>query len=521
MVNGIHIYDMHYRNRNVVDHVGEKNRSRCPGNEEVSDSNVNQGVDEEKEEERIMEKCVPWFPSQPQKKRLKRVMVDRISALHDSVLLHILSFLNMQEAVCTSVLSKRWKSLWTSLSTVTFHNRRCLPEKSRPFVERVTRILENYRAGNMKKFAVDFMYNSRYASHVDYWILLAVQNKVEDLDLRFHFCSQIAVDQDVVEPHTLPHHVYFAPTLTSLSLLNCILGLNGAVAWRSLKSLSITQVDLTEDAFEVILSGSPVLEYLKINACRGMNHIDINSASVKTLVIQNCEAEWLDTLLLEISAPYIQSLHILGTTYGRVFRLINVSSLVTANLNYYSDALCHYTKLLLESLHHVKEINLGPYCIQILSMLEMLGWPSPPTSWKSLVLNAHLDEVDTPGILRLLLNSPSIETLIINKTRVGCSDLLLDSDVPDGGVICGISLVTGIMLPHLKTVKFAGYTGVGGLGAPTLELILFLLENANTLEKIIIVVSPGTDYRQDAQILLSLPRSSPHVEIIFRRRILY
>lgn len=63
MVNGIH----------VVYCVGEENRK------EESDSNINQGVDEKKEEERIMEKCIPWFPSQPQKNRLKRVMVDRLS----------------------------------------------------------------------------------------------------------------------------------------------------------------------------------------------------------------------------------------------------------------------------------------------------------------------------------------------------------------------------------------------------------------------------------------------------------
>lgn len=141
---------------------------------------------------------------------------------------------------------------------------------------------------------------------------------------------------------------------------------NGAVAWKSLKSLSISTVDLTEDAIEMILSGSPALEFLKINACRQMKNLNINFAGVKTLVIQNCNAEFSD-LLLEISAPYIQSLHILGTTYGRGFQLINVSSLVTAKNNYYSYALYHCAKQLLESLHHVKEINLGPYCIQVCS----------------------------------------------------------------------------------------------------------------------------------------------------------
>ncbi|CAA2966211.1 Hypothetical predicted protein, partial [Olea europaea subsp. europaea] len=58
----------------------------------------------------------------------------------------------------------------------------------------------------------------------------------------------------------------------------------------------------------------------------------------------------------------------------------------------------------------------------MLSMWEMIGLQTPPMRWKSLLLTAHLDEVDTPGIFRLLLNSLSIETLILNRTCDGCSD---------------------------------------------------------------------------------------------------
>ncbi|KAL2480587.1 F-box/LRR-repeat protein [Abeliophyllum distichum] len=521
MVNGIHIYDMHYSS-NVVDHVSEEYRSRYPGNEEKEyDNNVTEGVDKGKEEERVTERSIPWFLSQPHKKRQKSVIVDRISGLHDSILLHILSFLNMQEAVCTSVLSKRWKSLWTSLPTLRFQNRRCLPEKVLPFVESVTRTLENYRAGNIKMFAVDFSYSSCFASNVDNWILFAIQNKVEDLDLRLHLCLPYTVDKDVQESYTLPYYVYCAPSLTKLSLLNCISGLKGAVSWGSLKSLSITKVDLTEDTIKIILSGSPVLEFLKINACRGINYLDINSASVKTLVIQNFNAECRDGLLLEISAPYIQSLHILGTAYGRFFRLINVSSLVTANLNYYfghgGRRMCVFTKQLIENIGHVKEIKLGPYCIQVLTMLERLGWISPPSSWKHLVVNAHLDNLDTLGIVRLLHSSPIIETVIINRTRVGCSILLRHLYSTGRGKIC----LAGARFPRLKTVKICGHTGVGILCEPTVELIKLLLENADVLEKIIIFVSPGTDYMAEVQELLSLPRSSRHAEIVFRHRNAY
>ena len=40
---------------------------------------------------------------------------DRISDLPDELLLHVMYFLTLQEAVQTSLLSRRWQNLWASL----------------------------------------------------------------------------------------------------------------------------------------------------------------------------------------------------------------------------------------------------------------------------------------------------------------------------------------------------------------------------------------------------------------------
>ncbi|KAI5410632.1 hypothetical protein KIW84_055957 [Lathyrus oleraceus] len=48
------------------------------------------------------------------------IMADRISEFHDSILCHILSFLPTKHAATTSILSKRWKSLWLSVLTLEF-----------------------------------------------------------------------------------------------------------------------------------------------------------------------------------------------------------------------------------------------------------------------------------------------------------------------------------------------------------------------------------------------------------------
>ncbi|KAL6842994.1 hypothetical protein ACP4OV_027307 [Aristida adscensionis] len=45
---------------------------------------------------------------------------DRISALPDDMLLDIMSFLTLQEAVQTSLLSRRWRNIWASLNWLNF-----------------------------------------------------------------------------------------------------------------------------------------------------------------------------------------------------------------------------------------------------------------------------------------------------------------------------------------------------------------------------------------------------------------
>ncbi|KAI8005574.1 F-box/LRR-repeat protein [Camellia lanceoleosa] len=43
---------------------------------------------------------------------------DRISSLSDAILSHILSFMPIKCAARTSLLSTRWKSIWTSVPTI-------------------------------------------------------------------------------------------------------------------------------------------------------------------------------------------------------------------------------------------------------------------------------------------------------------------------------------------------------------------------------------------------------------------
>ena len=61
----------------------------------------------------------------PSPKRLKlneSENEDRLSDLHDYIILHILSFLNAKHAVGTCILSPRYKDLWKQLPNLTFRS---------------------------------------------------------------------------------------------------------------------------------------------------------------------------------------------------------------------------------------------------------------------------------------------------------------------------------------------------------------------------------------------------------------
>ncbi|KAI3834472.1 hypothetical protein MKX03_005179, partial [Papaver bracteatum] len=46
--------------------------------------------------------------------------VDRVSNLPEALIHHILSFLDMKYVVQTSILCRRWRYVWTTVSTLVF-----------------------------------------------------------------------------------------------------------------------------------------------------------------------------------------------------------------------------------------------------------------------------------------------------------------------------------------------------------------------------------------------------------------
>ncbi|GMP58963.1 hypothetical protein CsSME_00022434 [Camellia sinensis var. sinensis] len=291
----------------------------------------------------------------------KKTPIDRISMLPDSLLTHILSFLPIEDAIKTDVLSKRWQYLWTTLPSLLFR----LPYPD-----------------SIKKFVVDFKYDSRFSSNVNLWTRFATRNAAEELHLEFHTADNY-LHEDV--RFVLPQLLFTNSSFTELRFSLCTVMPKGVVCWKLLKKLSIGYVKLNDGVMGKILAGSPVLENLELYYFYGITRLHVVNARLKKLILREFweEEVYMDEeedepySVLEILAPNLPSLEILGC-FGRTnCWLADVSSLVDATLN------CDFTiddedldddfewhqnisRRLLQSLVHVKNLTLGTWLLQII-----------------------------------------------------------------------------------------------------------------------------------------------------------
>ncbi|KAI8525387.1 hypothetical protein RHMOL_Rhmol13G0226400 [Rhododendron molle] len=235
-------------------------------------------------------------------------------------------------------------------------------------------------------------------------------------------------------------------------------------------------------------------------------------------------------------SPNLQVLE-LGDVWPRMFRIVNVSSLVRAELNFSSGEFSddqenmhnQFLELLLERLKHVRQLHLGVWCIQVLSVGELKGLPSPMPTCKVLTIKSHIMKWDFPGILSLLRGLPDLEKFVLDLTSCKYKALFifckkfLDPCNSDGEDPWTSHKSSFFQLMHLTTVEIVGFKELRE--GFQLRLVQFLLQNAVVLEKMVIKIgksgynqcstcSLSQEFVRLTQRLLGLPRASPRAVVL-------
>lgn len=178
---------------------------------------------------------------------------DRLSSLPDSLLHHILSFLDMTVVVRAALLSRRWRDLSASVSHLNFHYQYGVNFYSEEaFVRFVYRALLVNTTQKIHKFQLCFDSHlpQKYVSQVDAWIHFAMRRGVQELEL--DFSNRVCVLN--------------CRTLISLKLTTPCLKVSNFGSFPNLTTLSLQTEAVRDGLIEHILKGCPRLEDLVIRA---------------------------------------------------------------------------------------------------------------------------------------------------------------------------------------------------------------------------------------------------------------
>ncbi|XP_057773763.1 F-box/LRR-repeat protein At3g26922-like [Salvia miltiorrhiza] len=436
---------------------------------------------------------------------------DRLSELPDSLILAILSLLPMKDVVATTLLSKRWQNLWTTVPCLDFFGGTNKLVEFRSFV---CGALALWKGVKILKFSIGFLFHASFTSDLDSWLLFVIEKQVEELYLdlmhQYHLICQ----------YLAPQRLYSCPSIKKLSLICCALEISESVKWNQLKNLTIqTTHPSSEDAMNYVLAGSPQLEVLELCTQLSEKNLNIQSNSLKMLKIRIDSGEMKP--MLRIWAPNLETLEFSGTP--RYSCLLNVPSLTTAVLDfcnggYGSDELVRQVIL---SISHVEKITLSNWCSQVL--VEMMKEKDVRIHFSN-AKYLKFEAAAANEIFGVLEMFPNLIVLTVALYRIKLATYLMIYERQAPHFITTVGDETIFPNPsmlHLRRVTITWYL----LDDLILQLVKLILRNAHLLEKFVFrtywdVASPEVVNFAEKSFV-SIPKSSPTAEFIIVKLFAY
>ncbi|KAL3638524.1 hypothetical protein CASFOL_017895 [Castilleja foliolosa] len=380
--------------------------------------------------------------------------VDRLSALSDDIICHILSFLPTKDSVATSVLSKRWISMWVHVPTLDFDN-----ETS--YSEDITRVISLHKAQNLNTFRLHYDDGGCTLEELQTWMDVVVERNVKFFDF--------LID------HAFSFYLPSFETLISLTLVCSLCGVPSSLP--CLKKLHLRcDYEFDDEDLPRLLSACPVLEELTMEREFGdaLYFCKIISPTLKMLTFDfpfNPEEQIEDydvyDYKLEINAPALRYLHLLDCQSNCISAQM-LTSLIDADicLDYYvevedDDSYLASVLKFVDSLYNVKSLKLSSGKTF-----------SPRLFGKSTVRFDNLIKlelaIDSIFLNKFLEAADNLEVLIIRQVEDNLKHWIEPEEVPT------------CVLSHLRTITIEQF----GYTEQEFNMILYLLRNAKVLERV-------------------------------------
>ncbi|XP_043713321.1 F-box/LRR-repeat protein At3g59190-like isoform X1 [Telopea speciosissima] len=413
---------------------------------------------------------------------------DRISNLPETILCRILSFLDMRYVVQTSLLSRRWRYIWTSVPNLDFDHQYFLSriggrdESKNGFMDFVDRVLLLRNSSDIQNFCISCGWYCDI-NRIHSWIFVAVRRNVHQFHLKIR----------PKEPLELPLCLFTCKSLRVLKLdmdyVPLELKLPDSMNLPLLKTLHLELVNLEEKLIAKILSGCPALETLILIMCqfKYAKNIIICSHELKKLVVEACSMDHCgsDDCKVNIWAPNLTSLRCVDYMTKEYF-LGNLSALVSAEFDMKIGEGRPFEETVELSIER-KQL----YAQRMIKCLRGL------CRVKALTLSAFMLE----------------KNLSWYEKHPVCNEAMLD--VANNGDNWEAELPLKCPLHHLKTVEMRNLQGCEN----ELMFLKFVMKNAMVLEEMIIVASKrftlsGIKEKFDDK-LQTFQQASPSLCILF------
>ncbi|KAJ1382715.1 Leucine-rich repeat domain superfamily [Sesbania bispinosa] len=454
---------------------------------------------------------------------------DWISDLPDAVLHHILFLLPIKCVAQMSVLSKRWKSLWTTFPDLDFTtlNPFALSSKNLKFsnlekfkhplastqMDFITQVL-SIRDKNSDIRILCFRARLSF-SRLNSLIRSAIRHNVRELDIDV----DTAVDTD--DYFNFPRCVIGSESLKVLKLKSGFRLPPSSImrtGFQSLQTLSLSLVILyhqpslsdmfSESSFPLLRNlhldmcfglkylhvGCRALEDLSLEKCFQLQGMDISSAKLERMRVASCFDAYNDKSWVRINAPKLQHLFWQYNAVTDITIFEHSKFLHEASVGFFilKEDIISMGKLqsannFLSGLSHARSLTLQSQAIEILSNNNF--FIQPFYNLKSLELHTGFNKSNIQGLACLFRSSPTLHTLIlkiINDYKIERKqwnrDLWDMTSTEDEQYWESQIPSLKSFLQHLKVVKIHGFLDCEN----EVTLAKFLLKHGKALEEMMI-----------------------------------
>ncbi|KAK9715247.1 hypothetical protein RND81_06G152500 [Saponaria officinalis] len=335
--------------------------------------------------------------------------LDRISSLSDELLAYVLSYLPTLSAVRTSILSSRWRHLFTLTRNLSFNDREYFgtaslaqcEERKLSFERFVYGVLALHRTSPIHKFSL--IRTLKYdCSHLLVWITAAVLKEVQHLHL--HIGNH---------PNALPSCILNCQTLTVLKIytLGYDLSVPGVVCLPNLRTLDLRYIRFLDgDSVKRLFVGCTQLKELEFHFCQfTTDHVRVSATKLQKLNIFYCSGD------VVVDAPNLANLLYVCKDFTSV-DVTNLRSLLSVELWPLRSSMLPQVQVLRDIIRgavNVRELILNHNAAQLLTVIG--DNPTPTYSKLERLLLGDCFHDTWKYLTPWLANSPQLETVVFRE----------------------------------------------------------------------------------------------------------